>query len=266
MLSAQSYLNLVNARGRQGLNLRRVYRNLRRPDLFLRAYTKLYANAGATTKGVDSRDTIDSMSLRRIEATISALADGTFHWKPSRRTYIAKPNGKQGPLGIPGWTDKLVQEVIRQVLQAYYEPQFSTHSHGFRPNRGCHTALAEIVTTWKGTRWFIEGDIKGCFDHIDHEVLLDLIGEKVQDNRLLKLLRSMLKVGYMEDWQHHQTYSGTPQGGVLSPLLANIYLHELDLFIEQELMPTYNRGDVRRRNPEYVRICSQRRAHSRACV
>lgn len=254
MLNAQSYLDLIHDRGQRGLPLERVYRNLQRSDLFLAAYGKLYANAGAMTAGIDRQDSIDGMSLNRIDRIISDLANGAFRWKPVRRIYIPKANGKKRPLGIPGWSDKLMQEVLRQVLEAYYEPQFSSHSHGFRPQRGCHTALEEIVCNWKGTRWFIEGDIKGCFDNIDHDILLELIGRKIQDNRLMKLLKTMLRAGYMEDWKYSQTYSGTPQGGILSPLLANIHLNELDQFVEQELLPKYNQGTKRRSNPAYNRI------------
>ena len=258
MLSAQRYLNLIHDRGQRGLPLERVYRNLRNRDLFLMAYSKLYANRGAMTPGVDPQDTIDGMSLDRIDAIIDSLAKGTFRWQPVRRIYIPKANGKCRPLGIPSWTDKMVQEVIRLVLEAYYEPQFSDHSHGFRPTRGCHTALEEIVTNWKGTRWFIEGDIKGCFDNIDHDILLRLISNSVNDNRLLKLIKEMLSAGYLEGWHYHHTYSGTPQGGIVSPLLANIYLHELDRFVEQELMPEYNQGTERRHNPQYQGVLRQR--------
>lgn len=264
MLSAQCYLNLIHDRGQRGLPLARVYRNLRNRELFLLAYTKLYANAGAMTAGTDPSDTIDGMSLDRIDAIIHSLDDGTFRWKPARRTYIPKANGKLRPLGIPGWTDKLVQEVIRLVLEAYYEPQFSECAHGFRPGRGCHTALGEIVRHWKGTRWFIEGDIKGCFDNIDHDTLLGLIGDRIKDNRLLKLLKEMLGAGYLDNWRYHRTYSGTPQGGILSPLLANIYLHELDRFVESELLPQYNQGEARLKNPRYEQICNDRNKAKRA--
>ncbi|MBK8045654.1 MAG: maturase [Anaerolineales bacterium] len=261
MLSAQNYLNLVNVRGQAGKELKRVYRHLRRIDLFVAAYGKLYANRGAMTKGADPHDTIDGMSLEQIDHIITALATGTHRWQPNRRVTIPKANGKRRPLGIPGWRDKLLQEVMRMVLEAYYEPQFSPHSHGFRPQRGCHTALTEIVTTWGGTKWFIEGDIKGCFDNINHTVLLGLVAEKIKDNRLLKLIRELLAAGYLEKWQYHRTFSGTPQGGVVSPLLANIYLHELDQFIEHELMPDYNRGVKRASNGTYGKGC---RAKARA--
>ena len=196
------------------------------------AYAKLYANDGALTPGVDPKDTVDAMSLKRIDAIIADLRTGTYHWKPTWRTYIPKPNGKRRPLGVSGWNDKLLQEVLRMIFNAYYEPQFSDTSHGFRPSRGCHTALRDILDTWKGTKWFIEGDIVACFDEIRHPELLAVIQRKVKDERLTKLLKEMLEAGYMEDWRYHQTYSGVPQGNVLSPILANIFLNELDTYIE----------------------------------
>jgi group II intron reverse transcriptase/maturase len=254
MQDAQTYLEIVRSRGERGLELRRVYRNLQNRELFLRAYAKLYANAGAMTPGIDPNDTADGMSLQRIDRIIEALSRGTYQWKPVRRTYIVKRNGKLRPLGVPSWSDKLLQEVIRMVLSAYYEPQFSEASHGFRPGRGCHTALQTIMVTWHGSKWFIEGDIKGCFDAIDHDKLLEIIGRNIKDQRFLKLLRGMLKAGYLEDWKHHRTYSGTPQGGIISPLLANIFLNELDKYVEEELVPQYTRGERRRRNPPYERL------------
>jgi group II intron reverse transcriptase/maturase len=258
MLTGLQYLDLIRERGRRGLDLERVYRNIQRPDLFLLAYGKLYANQGATTPGTDPKDTVDGMSLARVDTILQALAGGSYRWRPTRRTYIDKANGKKRPLSIPGWQDKLTQEVLRRVLEAYYEPQFSDHSHGFRPGRGCHTALTEIAIHWKGTRWFIEGDIKGCFDHIDQTVLLNILREKIKDNRLLKLIRHMLAAGYIQDWKYHRTWSGTPQGGVISPLLANIYLNKLDQFVEEVLLPKYNRGQRRRQNPEYSRHLTAR--------
>jgi group II intron reverse transcriptase/maturase len=259
MQDAQMYLEVVRSRGERGLELSRVYRNLRNKELFLRAYAKLYANKGALTPGTDPTDTADDMSLERIDDIIEALRAGTYRWKPSRRTYIPKKNGKLRPLGIPSWSDKLLQEVMRMVLAAYYEPQFSEMSHGFRPGRGCHTALRSILFNWKGTKWFIEGDIKGCFDNIAHDKLLEIIGRSIKDERFLKLLRGMLDAGYLEDWRYHKTYSGTPQGGVISPLLANIFLNELDTFVEKELTPQYTRGDKRRTNPEYARLTREMR-------
>ena len=258
MLSAENYLCVVQARSQRGLPLERVYRNMRNRDLFLMAYGKIYANKGATTLGTDPTDTIQGMSLARIDKILEQLRNGTYQWKPSRRIYIPKKNGKMRPLSIPNWSDKLVQEVIRMILESYYEPQFRHSSHGFRPCRSCHTALHKIKHQWRGTKWFIEGDIKGCFSNICHQKLLDLLSHKIHDNRFLKLIREMLKAGYIDDWVYHQSYSGTPQGGIVSPLMSNIILHELDCFVEDIIIPQYTKGDVRKANPVYSKIIGQK--------
>lgn len=208
----------------------KLYRYLLRPDLYFQAYKNLYANDGAATRGVDG-DMADGFSEEKISNIIKSLADETYQPKPSRRTYIKKQNGKMRPLGIPTFTDKLVQEVLRMILEAVYEPIFLSCSHGFRPRKSCHTALKDVKHQFHGTKWFVEGDIKGCFDNINHQVLVNAIGNKVKDARIIKLIYKFLKAGYLENWKYNSTYSGTPQGGIISPLLANIYLHELDKFV-----------------------------------
>ena len=253
MRTAETVLNVIRERGERGLPLEDIYRQLYNRNLYLRAYGRLYSNQGAMTKGTTA-DTVDGMSLAKIDRLIDGLRHERFRWTPVRRVNIPKPNGKTRPLGIPTWTDKLLQEVIRMILEAYYEPQFSDRSHGFRPNRGCHSALSEVAHKWTGTRWFIEGDIKGCFDNIDHEVMLSVLGEKLHDRRFLNLLKYLLKAGYMEDWKYGRTLSGTPQGGVVSPILANIYLDRLDQFVEKSLTPAYTRGTARRQNPQWKRL------------
>ena len=250
---ARNFLEIVHKWSEQGLHLERVYRKIQDRELFLNAYGKLYANKGAMTEGIDPNDTVQGMSITRIDHIMNKLRNGTYQWQPVRRTEIPKKDGRKRPLGLPVWSDKLLQEVIRTVLEAYYEPQFSEHSHGFRPNRGCHTALREIGT-WKGTKWFIEGDIRGCFDHIEFNTLLNIIERSIKDKRLLKLLKALLEAGCIQDWQYHNTYSGTPQGGIISPLLANIYLNELDKFIENELIPQHTKGETRKPNAEYARL------------
>ena len=252
MRTAQTILSVIQERGKQKLPLERVYKLLYNRELYLLAYAKLYSNNGAMTKGVTD-ETVDSMSLKKIDNIIATLRDERYQWTAVKRVYIPKKNGKQRPLGLPTWSDKLLQEVIRMILEAYFEPQFSEHSHGFRPNRGCHTALSEIQT-WKGTKWFIEGDISKYFDTIDHDVLMNILGKSFHDGRFLRLIHNILKAGYMENWQYNKTVSGTPQGGIVSPILANIYLNEFDTWIEQAMLGKYNIGKRKRANPEYSRM------------
>jgi group II intron reverse transcriptase/maturase len=250
MQTAETVLDVIGKRGVRGLPVERLYRQMFNPQLFLMAYGKLYSNAGAMTPGVTG-ETVDGMSLAKIEAIISALRGERFRWRPVKRIYIPKKNGKQRPLGLPTWSDKLVAEVVRLLLEAYYEPRFSGRSHGFRPGRGCHTALSEVVEVWKGTHWFIEGDISDCFGSLDHEIMIKILAEKIHDGRFLRLIGHMLKAGYLEDWRWHATLSGSPQGGIASPVLSNIYLDRLDQYVEQRLLPEYNLGRRRRPNPAY---------------
>jgi group II intron reverse transcriptase/maturase len=251
--SAETVLGVIQEYGRRKLPLRNIYRLLYNPDLYLRAYARLYSNDGAMTKGTTS-ETVDGMSGEKIKRIIEDVRYERYRWTPVRRTYIPKKNGKVRPLGIPTWSDKLLQEVIRLILEAYYEPQFNDHSHGFRPERGCHTALSDIRQTWTGTKWFIEGDIKGCYDNIDHSILISILRENIYDNRFLRLIDGLLRAGYLEEWHYNRTLSGTPQGGVSSPILSNIYLDKLDKYVENVLLPAYNRKEKREVNKEYVRI------------
>jgi group II intron reverse transcriptase/maturase len=216
MQDAKTYLELIRERGKRGLPLKRVYRQLFSRDLFLMAYGKIYRNKGATTHGVTD-ETPDGMSLKKIGTIIELLRYERYEWLPARRVYIPKKNGKKRPLGLPVWSDKLVQEVVRLILEAYYEPQFSKHSHGFRPGRSCATALREIYYEWPGTTWFIEGDISQCFDKLNHELLLKALQEQIHDGRFINLIGELLEVGYMEDWTWNETTEGTPQGGVVTP-------------------------------------------------
>ena len=253
MQSAETVLDVLRDRGGRGLPLERLYRQLFNPQLYLMAYGRIYANHGAMTPGA-CRETADGMSMVKIGRVIDALRHERFRFSPVRRAWIPKKNGKKRPLGLPSWTDKLVGEVIRLLLEAYYEPQFSARSHGFRPRRGCHTALTEIFYNWTGTTWFIEGDISDCFGSLDHSVLLEILGEKIHDNRLLRLVKQMLQAGYVEDWEWNATLSGAPQGGVISPLLSNIYMDRLDKFAESALIPEHTRGQARKKNPAYQKV------------
>lgn len=251
MRTAETILTLIQDRGKRGLPLERVYRLLYNPNLYVLAYGKIYRNQGATTPGSTS-ETVDAMSLEKIEAIITALRAERYRWTPTRRIYIEKRHStKKRPLSMPTWSDKLLQEVVRLLLDRYFEPTFSAFSHGFRPGRGCHTALKQIDNQWLGVSWFVEGDIKACFDSLSHEILLGILARHIHDERFLRLIRGLLEAGYLEEWRYHATLSGAPQGGILSPLLSNIYLSELDRYIETTLIPQYTRGERRRKNLRY---------------
>jgi group II intron reverse transcriptase/maturase len=216
--------------------------------MFYVAWQNIYAKPGNMTKGTDGK-TADRMSITRIERLIETLKDETYQPNPARRVYIPKKNGKKRPLGIPSFDDKLVQEVIRMILEAIYEGYFEYSSHGFRPNKSCHTALTHIQNSFSGTKWFIEGDIKGFFDNINHEILINTLKERIADDRFIRLIRKFLNAGYIEDWKFHNTYSGTPQGGIISPILANIYLDRFDKYMN-EYIQSFNMGKKRRRSTE----------------
>ena len=234
---------------------KRLYRNLYNPEFYMLAYKNIYANDGSMTPGVDGT-TLDGMSSRRIDGIIQSLKDHSYQPNPARRTYIAKKNSsKKRPLGIPSANDKLVQEVVRMMLESIYEPNFSENSHGFRPHRSCHTALLQIERTFTGAKWFVEGDIQACFDSFDHHVLIEILRRRIDDEAFMALMWKFLKAGYMEQWEYHKTYSGTPQGSGISPILANIYLNELDRHMV-EIKAQFERGSSqkRKRNPEYERL------------
>ncbi|PAC96515.1 reverse transcriptase/maturase family protein [Bacillus paralicheniformis] len=241
--------NLARQTTREDYKIRRLYRNLYNIEFYLMAYSKLYSKEGNMTKGVDNI-TIDGMSLKRIKSLIESMKNHSYQPKPSRRVYIPKKTGGQRPLGVPSFEDKLLQEVVRMILESIYEPNFSDRSHGFRPERSCHTALCQIKEQFTGVKWFIEGDIKGFFDNIDHHTLITILKRKIEDEAFINLIWKFLKAGYMEEWQFHKTYSGTPQGGVISPILSNIYLNELDRFIER-YKSNFDKGKARKRSREY---------------
>ncbi|MDY7076720.1 MAG: reverse transcriptase domain-containing protein [Chloroflexota bacterium] len=261
MQKAEQILQAMRKMGEKRIPLTRVYRSLYSEDLFLTAYDKIARNKGALTQGTEE-ETVDGMSMRRIRNVIEQLRYERFRFRPSRRIQIPKKSGGSRPLSIPNFSEKLVQEALRMLLEAYYEPRFLDSSHGFRPGRGCHTALATIKRKFIGTVWLIEGDIRGCFDNISREVLVDILSEDIHDGRLLNLIRRCIEAGYVEDWQYNKTYSGVPQGGIISPLLSNVYMHKLDEYIEEELVPQYTRGKRRANDPEYQRL-GQRIARAR---
>ena len=258
MRSPERVLNSLNEHSKDSsYKFERLYRILFNEELFYVAYQKIASNGGSTTKGSDGRS-IDEMSLARIETLIASLKDESYQPHPSRRVHIPKKNGKTRPLGIPAFEDKLVQEVVRMILEAIYEGHFETTSHGFRPKRSCHTALLHIQKTFSGAKWFIEGDIKGFFDNIDHDVLVGILRERISDDRFIRLIRKFLKAGYVEDWTFHNTYSGMPQGGIVSPILANIYLDKLDKYVK-EYIRHFDMGTKRRPRKESNDLANERK-------
>lgn len=258
MQTTDVLLGLLRERGKQGLPLTRIYRQLDNPNLYLTAYGRIYRNAGAMTPGV-TEETADGTSLETFDTIIQAVKQERYQWQPARRTYIAKKNGKKRPLGIPVWSDKLLAEVMRMILDAYFDGIFSEHSHGFRPERGCHTALREMYHTWKGSTWIIEGDIADCFGSLNHDLILSALAEHIQDGRFLGLVKKLLDAGYLEEWKLNRTLSGVPQGSILSPVLSNILLNRLDWFVETTLIPQYTRGKRRKPNRAYERLKVQAR-------
>ena len=239
----------------QNYQYERLYRNFYNPEFYLSAYQNIYANQGNMTAGTDGK-TIDGMGMERINKLINSLKDQSYKPNPAKRKYIMKSNGKKRPLGIPSFDDKLVQEVTKMILESIYEPNFSNQSHGFRPKRSCHTALMHVQRNFTGVKWFIEGDIKGFFDNINHQILVNILRKRIKDEYFLGLIWKFLKAGCLDNWTFHNTYSGTPQGSVISPILSNIYLNEFDKYVE-EFIEKFNKSKVRAENSEYKKIISR---------
>lgn len=254
MQRAETILGILNQKSIENPDHRfeRLYRLLYNQDFYWNAYCKIAGKEGSLIKGIDD-DAIDGFPEKKIEKLIEDIRTERYYPKPARRKYIPKSSGKLRPLSIPGFSDKLIQEVIREILEVIYEPHFSENSHGFRPNKSCHTALYQIKKNWQGVKWVIEGEITSLFDNISHYKLLEILSRKIDDNRFLRLIDKFLKAGYMEERQKYESYSGTPQGGILSPLLANIYLNEFDKFMEK-VCDQYSYGELRRKNPQYNKL------------
>ena len=258
MRNPKNVLNSLSKHsGNSNYKFERLYRVLFNAEMFYVAYERIYAKPGNMTAGTDGK-TVSGMSIERIEQLIESLKNETYQPAPSKRAYIPKKNGKKRPLGIPSFNDKLVQEVVRMILEAIYEGSFEHTSHGFRPGRSCHTALISIQKSFTAVKWFIEGDIKGFFDNIDHDVLVGILRERISDDRFIRLIRKFLKAGYVEDWTFHNTYSGTPQGGIVSPILANIYLDKLDKYVK-EYIQHFDKGTKRRPGKESNNLANERK-------
>ncbi|MCQ6342517.1 reverse transcriptase domain-containing protein [Bacillus cereus] len=242
--------NLASKSNQSDYQYKRLYRNLYNEEFYLLAYENLYPKLGNMTRGIDN-ETIDGMSLEKIKEIINNLRNRRYQPIPVRRVQIPKKNGnKTRPIGVPSFKDKLVQEVIRMILESIYEGKFSSRSHSFRPNKSCHTALEQVKVYFQGTKWFIEGDISSFFDNISHKVLINILKKTIEDVDFIELINKFLKAGYIENWTFHRTYSGTPQGGVLSPILSNIYLNELDKYMKI-YKEKFDKGQRRKRNPKY---------------
>lgn len=246
-------LDILRTRSKNGMKITRIYRYLYNKEFYLEAYEQLSKNNVHVNDDLD--ETIDGMSLARIDDIIEEMRYEQYKWHKLAQFCIPKSNNKFRILLVPEWRDKLVQKVLQIILSAIYEPKFSDASHGYRPNRGCHTALARIYKTGQACDFFIEGDISDCFDSIDHTVLLNIFKRDIDDGRFIELIRKMLKAGKCcNDFVYGKTYSGIPQGGVLSPLLANIYLNEFDKWVETELVPKWNIGKSKPPRKEYNRL------------
>src|SRR5260370_20423440 len=248
-------LEALGTISQQGKRLNGLFRLMENPIVWHEAYANIYANDGALTKCVDEV-TLDGFSKPRVASIIARLKAGTYRFKPVRRTYIRKANGKKRPLGVSSGDDKLVQEVVKIILARIYEPVFENSSHGFRSGRSPHTALEQIRQEWTAVKWLVDMDLQSYFDTIPHDVLITLLKKKIEDKRFIRLIKAMLDAGYLEDWTYHTTYSGVPQGSIVSPILANVYLHELDLFIK-ELKKRFEQGKKRKKNLLYYRYADR---------
>lgn len=241
----------------------RLYRLLYNPEFYLQAYQNIYANKGAMTSGIDGM-TLDGFGKDVVNNLILQIKNHSYQPNPVKRVYIPKKNGKKRPLGISSSADKLVQEVIRMILESIYEPTFSKRSHGFRHDKSCHTALQQIQNTFTGVKWFVEGDIKGYFDNIDHHILVNILRERIKDEAFIELIWKFLKSGYMEKWEYNVTYSGVAQGSGFSPILANLYLDKFDKYIE-EYMKIFNKGKTRKVSKDYGRLKGRYQLYNEKC-
>lgn len=234
---------------------KRLWSVLKHDDIWISSFLKLAYNRGSNTPGTDN-SRIANFSLDKVMAVKKDLLEGRFRWGDSRRIYIPKADGKRlRPLTIPNFRDRLIQEVLKKLLSSIYEPCFDIHSHGFRPGRSCHTALRDVRKNFKGCKWILEGDISCFFDTVSHSRLILLLQKKIKDERIISLISKGLKAKILvpETGEIILPDSGVPQGGIISPLLSNIYLHELDKYMKAYIKEL-NVGTERPYSLEYRRV------------
>lgn len=239
-----------------------IYHLLYDKDWLYRAYNKVRSNSGAGTSGIDGQSISDFSENKdeNIQQLREELKSEAFDPQPVRRAYIPKGDGRMRPLGIPTVKDRIVQEALRMILEPIYESDFSQYSFGFRPNRSTMDALQVMklfITEHKKYFWVIDADIKGFFDNVDHQTLEQIVQDRIKDQQIRDLIWQILKAGIMEEGEFRHSMLGTPQGGIVSPLLANIYLNELDQWMKQWTDFTRNQSSKRRKegksNWGYVR-------------
>lgn len=252
--------NLQKHSKEENYKYERLYRNLYNEDFYLQALQNIYANKGAMTPGIDGL-TLDGYGKERVERIINTIRNHSYQPNPVRRQYIKKKNGKMRPLGISSSDDKLVEEIVKMILESIYDPTFSIYSHGFRPNRSCHSALLQLQHNFTGVKWFVEGDIKSYFDTIDHHNLINILRRRIKDEAFIELIWKFLHAGYLENWEYHATYSGIAQGSGISPILANVYLNEFDVFI-QNYKKMFDKGNARQKSADYMKAKIQHQTYA----
>lgn len=223
-----------------------IFRILCQDEIWILAYQNIKSNKGALTPG-STHETMDGISMERLNKLKEEILTEKYKFKPVKRTYIIRPDGRNRPLGLPTANDKIVQEVMRIILEAIYEPIFSKYSFGFRKGFGCHDALKHVDKRFRWVDFVIEGDIEQAYPTIDHTTLVKLLEKRIKDPRFIRLIRKLLKCGILDNKQTIWSKTGVPQGSIVSPLLANIYYHELDEFVKK-LTKQYETPEENRKN------------------